>query len=311
MWNQRTSCLRIISSAAAVIMVAFAPALPGEDEPAPGLNALPEVAFSALSSPDRNPLGAQALALHPGEWKHAETEHFVYHSVHSYVATPISVEAEFYFRVISEELAKEVAPGTPAKAHIYIFEKPEDWKRFQVAGHLEPWTGGIHLGGSLFIQRNAEYKFASNSLGHEIVHLVLYRFYQRTIPLWLNEGFAEYTSRVAHASYERARNYNAHARSPSLPGDQIIPLAQLTGMNGYPEGKAVHLFYRESERLVRFLISTDHDAFLGLLNALARGDSFGTALSYNYGSHFSDIAALEGEFVPYVTFNAKPSVTPN
>jgi hypothetical protein len=49
----------------------------------------------------------------------------------------------------------------------------------------------------------------------------------------------------------------------------------------------------------------------GLLDALARGDSFGTALSYNYGSRFSDIAALEGEFVPYVTFNAKPSATPN
>jgi len=311
MFDCLTSCPRIVAKTAALFLCASAPALLAEDEATPGLNALPEVSFSALSSTDANPLGAQALALHSEEWKHAETDHFIYHFTHSYVATPISLEAEFYFRVISEELGKELAPGTPDKAHIYVFEKPEDWKRFQVAGHLEPWTGGIHSGGSLFIQRNPEYKFANNSLGHEIAHLVLYRFYRNTIPLWLNEGFAEYTSRIAHASYERARNYNAHARSPSVEGDQLIPLLQLTGMNDYPEDKAVHAFYRESERLVRFLISTDRDAFVGLLNALSSGDTFGSALSYNYGSRFFDVAALEKEFVPYATLNAKPSATAN
>ncbi|HEY2712887.1 MAG TPA: hypothetical protein VGI60_10260 [Chthoniobacterales bacterium] len=311
MFERFTSGLGIAAKTVVLLIGASAPLLLAQDEPTPGLDALPEVAFSALSSSDRNPLGAQALALHPEEWKHAETEHFIYHFIHSYVATPISVESEFYFRVISEELGKEVASGTPAKAHIYIFEKPEDWKRFQVAGHLEPWTGGIHSGGSLFIQRNPEYKFGNNSLGHEIAHLVLYRFYQRTVPLWLNEGFAEYISRISRASYERARDYNAHARSPSVPSDQIIPLAQLTGMTGYPGDNTVHAFYRESERLVRFLISTDREAFLGLLNALARGDTFGTALSYNYGSRFFDIAALEEEFFPYATLNAKSPATPN
>ena len=67
-------------------------------------SSLHELAFSELSQRDPNPLGEQALAIHPDQWKHAETEHFIYHFTHSYVATPISVEAEFHYRVVVKAL---------------------------------------------------------------------------------------------------------------------------------------------------------------------------------------------------------------
>ena len=90
----------------------------GEEDSVTGLHSLPEVEFSALSSVDPNPLGAQALALHRELWKHGETEHFIYHFIHSYVATPVSVEAEFCFRVITEQLDQEALAATSAKSHI-------------------------------------------------------------------------------------------------------------------------------------------------------------------------------------------------
>jgi hypothetical protein len=276
-----------------------------------GLKALPEVEFSTLSSQDQNPLGAQALALHPREWKHGETEHFIYHFIHSYVATPISVEAEFCFRVITEELGPETSTGLVAKSHIYIFEKPDDWKTFQVDAHLEPWTGGIHSRGSLFIVRDPAFRFSDNSLGHEIAHLMLYRRYQHSLPHWLDEGFAEYTSRVARASYQRARNYVAAPRSPAVPPGQFIPLAQLVAMADYPPASQISAFYHESERLVRFLVAADRTAFLALLDGVARGDSFDTALARNYGSRFFDVAALETEFAPYASKDAKPVLSAN
>src|SRR6266513_2137551 len=58
-----------------------------------GLNSLPEVEFSQLSQRDPNPLGERALSINPTQWKHGETEHYIYHFAHSYVATPISVAA--------------------------------------------------------------------------------------------------------------------------------------------------------------------------------------------------------------------------
>src|ERR1700726_1045474 len=99
-------------------------------------SSLPEIEFSQLSQRDPNPLGEKALAIHPEQWKHAETEHFIYHFVHTYVATPISVEAEFHYRVVAKEIEREQSAGD-TKSHIYIFEQPEQWRQFQTLGELE------------------------------------------------------------------------------------------------------------------------------------------------------------------------------
>ena len=69
-----------------------------------GLSSLPEVEFSQLSQRDPNPLGEKALSINPTQWKHGETEHFIYHFAHTYVATPISVEAEFHYRVVAKRI---------------------------------------------------------------------------------------------------------------------------------------------------------------------------------------------------------------
>jgi hypothetical protein len=278
-----------------------------DSEAGAGLHALPEVEFKALSQLDWNPLGARALGIHPQDWKHAETEHFIYHFFHSYVATPVSVEAEFHYRVIAQELDLTSVPGVPGKSHIYIFEEPDDWKLFQGTAHLEPWTGGIHSFGSLFMVRDPSYKFANNSLGHEIAHLILFRVYQRPLPRWLDEGFAEYVSRAARASYQRARNYAARPHSQSVPADRLIPLSRLTTLADYPASGEIDVFYHESERLVRFLAGVDPVAFRALLDAVARGESFDTALARQYSGRFFDVAALEKEFVSYASKDGETS----
>src|SRR5712692_11892579 len=264
-----------------------------------GLNSLPEVEFSQLSQRDPNPLGEKALAIHPEQWKHAETDHFIYHFVHSYVATPVSVEAEFHYRVIAKELEREQPPGD-TKSHIYIFERPEEWQQFQAFGKLEPWSGGIHSQGSLFVQRNPAYKFSNNLLGHEIVHLVLHRFYTDGIPCWLDEGFAQYISKVAHASYERARGFTSKPHSEAIAEQDLIPLATLVSMT-HPPSERVHTFYDESERLVRFLAATDKPSFLALLDALARHQPFETVLPRLYSGKFASVSMLEEKFRDYAS----------
>ena len=296
--------LRILLQLAFLVGVsAVGVAEDGEETSERGLNSLPEVELSALSQQDRNPLGAKALVIRPQDWKHGETDHFIYHFIHSYVATPISVEAEFDFRVIAKELGREEMPAVMEKSHVYIFEKPEDWKIFQTNALLEPWTGGIHSRGSLFIVRDPANKFANHSLGHEIAHVMLFRLYRRDFPRWLNEGFAEYVSKISRASYQRARNYISRAHSHSIPPDQFIPLAQLTTMD-YPAAEQIGVFYDESERLVRYLVTADQAGFLALLDAIGKGEPFDTALSRNYGSQFFDVAALEKEFASYASKDA-------
>jgi len=284
---------------AAIIAISIFPLAMAEDLPVVGLNSLSDVEFSQLSQRDPNPLGEKALAIHPEQWKHAETEHFIYHFVHSYVATPVSVEAEFHYRVIAKELERD-QPPTDTKSHIYIFERPEEWQQFQVFGKLEPWSGGIHSAGSLFIQRNPAYKFSNNLLGHEIVHLVLHRFYTDGIPCWLDEGFAQYISKDAHAAYERARGYIAKPHSEAIAPPELIPLSALVAMTHAPSDR-VASFYDESERLVRFLAATDKPSFLALLDALARHQPLETVLPRLYGGKFANITMLEEKFREYAT----------
>ena len=262
-------------------------------------SSLPEIEFSQLSRRDPNPLGEKALAIHPEQWKHAETDHFIYHFVHSYAATPVSVEAEFHYRVIAKELERD-QPAGDVKSHIYIFERPEEWQQFQVFGNLEPWSGGIHSAGSLFVQRNPAYKFSNNLLGHEIVHLVLHRFYADGIPCWLNEGFAQFISKDAHASYQRARGYVSKPHSDAIAPQDLIPLSVLTAAT-HPFSDRVHIFYDESERLVRFLAATDKPAFLALLDALARHQPFESALPRSYPGKFANTASLEEKFRDYAS----------
>ncbi|MEY2488242.1 MAG: Peptidase superfamily [Verrucomicrobiota bacterium] len=262
-----------------------------------GLNALPEVEFSRLSQRDPNPLGEKALGLHPEQWKHGETDHFIYHFVDSYVVTPISVEAEFHYRVVAKELQREQPPGD-TKSHIYVFERPADWQQFQTAGRLEKWSGGIHSQGSLFILRGPGHKFSGNTLGHEIAHLILHRFYSDGIPCWLDEGFAQYVSKGAHASYKRARGYIAKPHSQAIAMQDLIPLTALVAMT-QPPSDHVETFYDESERLVRFLASTDKPNFLTLLDALARHQPFEAALLRVYAGKFTSVSALEEKFRDY------------
>jgi hypothetical protein len=262
-----------------------------------GLNSLPEIEFSRLSQSDPNPLSQKALAIHPEQWKHGETDHFVYHFVDSFVATPISVEAEFHYRVVTKEIQRD-QPASQTKSHVYIFQKPADWQQFQSAGKLEPWTGGIQSQGSLFIVRDPASKFSGNALGHEIAHLILHRYYPDGVPCWLNEGFAQYVSKSAHASYYRARNYTAKPRSETVAQEKLFPLATLTTMT-YPPADQVETFYDESERLVRFLVATDKPSFLGFLDAMGRHQPFESALLQSYGTRFFSVPALEEKFRAY------------
>jgi hypothetical protein len=211
----------------------------------------------------------------------------------------VSVEAEFHYRVIAKELDRD-QPNTDIKSHIYIFEAPEDWARFQQFGRLEKWTGGIQSMGSLFVQRNPKYKFTDNSLGHEVVHLVIHRFYSDGVPCWLNEGLAQYISKSAHASYQRARGYIARPHSEAIAPEDLIPLPRVVAMTSPPNDK-VETFYNESERLVRFLATTDKLGFLSLLDALGRHQPLETALSRYYAGKFPTLAVLEREFDDYAT----------
>ena len=272
-----------------------------------GDGALKETSLELLSDRALTPLGKAALSIRPAEWKHAESANFVYHFFHSFIAAPVSVEAEFYYRVIARELEKDTTQWE-RKCHIYVFEEAADWAEFQKRGSLDPWTGGIHAGGSLFIRRDPQVKWKGSTLGHEVAHLVVERFFGAGVPLWLNEGYAEYAAARCYAAFHRARGYGARPASRAVPEGMYVPVGQLTALLSYPDDVAqVGVFYSESERLVRFLSAADQRGFGTMFAALAKGARFETALAKGFGGRFMNLEALDREFRSYaIHANAAP-----
>ena len=260
-----------------------------------------ETPFERLSDRSIGALGTRALAIRKSDWKHAESAHFVYHFFQSFVAAPVSVEAEFFYSVVAKELGRDTSQWE-RKCHIYIFEKQTDWAQFQTAGQLDPWTGGLHAAGELFIVRDPQVKWKGDTLGHEVTHLVLHRFFGPGIPLWLNEGFAEYSASRGYAAFWRARGYQARPKSQAVDPTRWIPLAELTSAVTYPaDVTKVAVFYDESERVVRFLAATDKPGFLRFLEAMAQGNRFDSALSKGFSGKFFDAAALDKAAKDYAT----------
>jgi hypothetical protein len=270
------------------------------EEAAP-LGAIPEIAFEQLSDRVLTALGKKALQVRPGEWKHSESEHFIYHFFDRPMASAVSIEAEFAYRVIAAELGRDTT-AWERKCHLFLFDDENDWKAFQKFGGLDPWTGGIHGEGALFLRRNPGPKADNTTLPHEITHLVLFRFFGPGIPLWLNEGFAEYAATRCRAAFYRARGYSARPRAMSVKAEQYIPLGELTTATSYPaEDTQVAAFYEESQKLVRFLSAADRKGFLAFLEAMGRGAQFETAARTHFGNRFLNLEAVEREFKSYAT----------
>lgn len=268
---------------------------------APATGPVTEIPFEKLSDRALTGLGQKALRIRPAEWKHAETAHFIYHFFDTPMASVVSVEAEFSYRVIATELGKDTSVWE-RKCHLFLFDDEADWKMFQQFGGLDPWTGGIHSEGALFVRRNPGWKSENATLPHEITHLVIYRFFGPGIPLWLNEGFAEYAASRCRASFYRARGYNARPRANSVKEEHYIPVAELTGAMSYPtEDTRVAAFYEESQKLVRFLSAADRSGFLTFLEAMGKGAHFETAARNHFGNRFLNLDAIEREFKSYAT----------
>jgi hypothetical protein len=268
---------------------------------APPLGALKELSFANLSDRNLTPLGTSALGIRPNEWKHAESANFVYHFFQSFVAAPVAQEAEYYYRVVAAEMEKETAQWE-RKCHVFIFEKPEDWRAFQGKASLDPWTGGICAGSELFILRDPSYKWKGNTLGHEVAHLVANRFFGSGLPLWIREGHAEYAASRGYAAFHRLRGYRARPRTQAVDPARFIALARLTNAMTYPvDPMEVAVFYDESERLVRFLSAANKQGFARFFDALSKGNQFETALNKGFAGRFINLDALEREFKDYAT----------
>lgn len=242
---------------------------------------LVEKSFEQLSDTNLSARAQLALGSVEGKWRHGETDHFIYHFQRITEAARLAREAEFFYWKIKDDL-QVTEDVLKAKSHIFLISRKDRWQVFVADARVPDWSVGFASGRELFMLAQAGASDISDLLAHELTHLVFFRFVPRPLPLWLHEGFAEYQSKAAYAKLKGIGMSRTVSNSDLPP----IDVENLTDMQRYPvEPVDVMRFYRESERLVRFLI-TQHDRtrFVPFVNLLADGQSFEQALLKQYES---------------------------
>ena len=216
------------------------------------------------------------------KWNHANTEHFTLHFERKMFALKVARQAEFFYDSIGSDLGS-ATDRFPVRSHIFIFRDEKDWRHFvQNYGIQTEWAFSLVAGLEMYLQQADNTSQSAEVLGHEMTHLVFNRFYPGRLPLWLNEGTAEWYGEFSYAAFKGIKKSK---RQVFRRIRQVYPVESLLYAAGYPaDPAAVHAFYETSKFLVGFLqLQYPPEKFEPFLAAMAGGAPVEQALQEHYG----------------------------
>jgi hypothetical protein len=235
--------------------------------------------------------GRLALELSPAKWQHAETEHFWIH--YRKRGETVARLCEKHYETIREFFGNRPDRLGGRKSRVFAFADAADWGAFaEKIG--QPWVVGITRGNEFFYLMTDEkgrVDTQGRTQAHELTHLVFHRFFDGDVPLWLNEGIAEYFGQRETSTLTEFRQ-----RMGSSPP---YHLGKLMGAEKYPaRPEDVQAFYTEAAIVVDFLTRTQERRLLlpRFVDALLAGQSVEQALKL-YG--FQNWAEFEKEYKKY------------
>ena len=179
---------------------------------------------------------------------------------------------------------------------IYLYKTQED---FLKDTGRQSWSHGM---ADYFNKEIRSYMwkegFVESLLPHEITHLVFrdYVGFKGEIPLWLDEGVAEWEEVPKRAVARQSMKI-------FLEEGRKYPLKDLTQIDirNVKIELAVRLFYVQSVSVVDFLIS-EHGAerFIAFCRQLRDGKSLDEGLKFAYADRIRDLNQLEEQWLKYI-----------
>ncbi len=235
------------------------------------------------------------------EWKELRGDHFIiFYLKNDKFAADVLRKAEGYYKQIAADLGYQRYSDFwqwENRVKIYLYATQEE---FLKATGRQNWSHGMADYDAKEI-RSYMWKegFVESLLPHEITHLVFrdYVGFKGEIPLWLDEGVAEWEELPKRAVAKQAmRTFLAEGRK--------YPLRDLTQIDirNVKIELAVRLFYVQSVSLVDFLISKyGADRFIAFCRQLRDGKTLDEALKFSYPDRFRSLNELEEQWIKYVS----------
>lgn len=210
------------------------------------------VSWRELADRDLSPLGRVVMRGNTRAWTHAESDRFIFHTAKESLLGRVAHEADWCFDEIGRRLDLS---EPPQRARFFIFDSVSEWQQYIQASARGRASVAAHVGREVYIRRAPEDRTQFVDLAHELVHLRLWQEYGSGIPLWLDEGLAEYVGwQVAAAYYLRHRELRLYRDFERIAEEQWLPWDLFFALRYYPEdAERNRVFYRQSYQLVRYL----------------------------------------------------------
>jgi hypothetical protein len=219
------------------------------------------------------------------------------------------------FREVFGRLFPKTKLNAPVPTTVIVFKSDSYYKPFKpnpnVAGYFLPGEDVNYVTLTAEQQEGEPFRV----IFHEYVHLLLNNTLGRTIPLWFNEGLAEY-----YSSFEMNESKNEVVLgSPIshhvfyLREQKMLPLRTLFTVDHnsphYNEKAKQGVFYAESWALVHYLLLGNNgqrqQALGRFVNLLAAGTPVETAFQQAFQTSFE---AMEKELQSYVQRYSYPTL---
>ncbi|MBU1912633.1 MAG: hypothetical protein KKB22_03775 [Candidatus Omnitrophica bacterium] len=236
--------------------------------------------------------------LSKGNWFLRESEHFSIFYRDLSQAKIVGDKAEYYFEKIVYDLGYEKDLKWDKKCQVFIVESTDKWKDFlKGVGFNSDLIGGFvpNYGEKEMFLCAISDGYLALTFPHELTHLIFKDIAgKNTIPLWLNEGLANYEANLTSISNELL--------TKSIKRGTHILLGDLLRITVYPEGKETReLFYAQSEKLVEFLIAQyGREKFRKFCDLILKDKAFKDVISVVYAKDFKDIEDFNIKLVEYI-----------
>jgi Tfp pilus assembly protein PilF len=166
------------------------------------------------------------------------------------------------FRIALTSVVTDARRPLPLPTRLYVFESRAAIQPFLPLrdGRPAALRGYFHRDADEYALAMAvdEDDESASIVFHEYTHLLVQR--ARALPIWLNEGLAEYFSTFALASRGRSADIGRPiARHVRLLRQRFLPLSQLLAVSAsselYDEGERRSIFYAEAWALTHYLMA--------------------------------------------------------
>ena len=243
---------------------------------------------SAIADLDISVKGKDFLSLYKTSWKVSIFEEFTFYYRNMSNIRKLASIVEEAYQVIRNDLQEESSEDlfSAGEISIFVIDDKLKWDKFIEEIEVSRCAVGVASGKEIYLYLNwgdMNYRsFSLRLLVHELTHIILKRLYPAGLPVWLNEGIAEYEEYKAGEYIKQAR----FLQPREINRKSFFKIDELVSIESIPCDR-LYSFYLQSRRLVAFLYEEQgKNKFLEFVKLTSQGYPFKNAVIEVYGDDY-------------------------